>query len=351
MNNSNDPMKEREWSETWGESRNKEASQDLRKAGNSGVRFGGSIVLTALIAALLVTALGSLPITPSFDGIVFPSTVPAASGSPIPTTPIVEVPSTAPELLAPAVAPAMGLVTTWSEDATTINAGACGYSGSGALLAGGYVLTASHVITANYSNKVPADCDWNNVLVMFVRSVEEAPYYWYKAIIVADDPDRDVALLKINEPIDDAPPISTLPALTVYSEPGAPTLGMQLIFMGYPGIGGETLSLSLGMVSGYDHLQSGVRTLKTDAVLAGGSSGGPGIDARGRIVGIVMQAGSPSANDIIDCRPYDTNGNGRIDSADSCMQVGGQFVTLLDSREIVAFLTETGHQELIGSGK
>jgi S1-C subfamily serine protease len=246
----------------------------------------------------------------------------------------------------------MGLVTTWSEDANSINAAACGYAGSGVLLSGGYVLTASHVVTADYSEEVPAECNWSNVLVMFIKSVESAPDYWYKATIVADDPIRDVALLQITEAIDTAPPISSLPALTVYNEIGAPTLGMQLLFMGYPGIGGETLSLSVGMVSGYDRLVSGVRTIKTDAVLAGGSSGGPGIDALGRVVGIVMQAGSPSASDIIDCRPvYDTNGDGQVDDSDACMQVGGQFVTILDSREFVEFLTEEGHADLINGGR
>ena len=352
MSGWNDPSQQRpEWSDPWGDGRDQEASRDFKRARSAGARIGGTLVAAAIGAIIAVSALRSLPPLPSFDGIVFPSA--AAGASPTPQSSTANLlPSTPPELLASAVAPAMGLVTTWSEDANSINAAACGYAGSGVLLSGGYVLTASHVVTADYSEEVPAECNWSNVLVMFIKSVESAPDYWYKATIVADDPIRDVALLQITEAIDTAPPITSLPALTVYNEIGAPTLGMQLLFMGYPGIGGETLSLSVGMVSGYDRLVSGVRTIKTDAVLAGGSSGGPGIDALGRVVGIVMQAGSPSASDIIDCRPvYDTNSDGQVDDSDACMQVGGQFVTILDSREIVEFLTEEGHADLINGGR
>lgn len=339
-----------DWSDPWGDGRDQEAARDFRRAKSAGARFGATLIVAAIGAAIAVTAIRSLPPLPTFDGIVFPSV--AAGGSPVIAAASGSLlPSTPPELLAPAIAPAMGLVTTWSEDSAGVNAAACGFSGSGVLLADGYVLTASHVIEADYTGTVPADCNWGNILVMFIKNVENAPDYWYKATIIADDPVRDVALLHISAPVFDAPAISSLPALTVYAEPGPPTLGMQLIFMGYPGIGGNTLSLSVGMVSGYDQLESGVKTLKTDAVLAGGSSGGPGVDALGRVVGIVMQAGSPSANDFIDCRPYDTNGNGRIDAADSCMQVGGQFVTLLDSREIVTFLTEQGHPELVNGAR
>jgi hypothetical protein len=73
----------------------------------------------------------------------------------------------------------MGLVTTWSEDAGYINPAPCGFAGSGVLLAGGYVLTASHVIAADYSADVPAECDWDNILVMFIKCVEAAPDHWY----------------------------------------------------------------------------------------------------------------------------------------------------------------------------
>ena len=352
MSGWNDPSPNRpEWSDPWGDSRDQEASRDFKRARSAGARIGATLIAATFGAVIAVTVLRSLPPLPTFDGIVFPSAAVGASPNPQSSAAAL-LPSTPPELLAPAVAPAMGLVTTWSEDAGYINPAPCGFAGSGVLLAGGYVLTASHVITADYSGDVPPECDWDNILVMFIKSVEAAPDHWYKAILVADDPDRDVALLQITEAIEDAPDISSLPALTVYAEPGPPTLGMQLLFMGYPGIGGDTLSLSVGMVSGYDQLESGVRTLKTDAVLAGGSSGGPGIDALGRIVGIVMQAGSPSASDIIDCRPlYDTNNDGEVDDSDECYQVGGQFVTLLDSREIVNFLNEVGHPELVSGGR
>ena len=338
----------RDWDSTWGDGRDQEAKQDFARARKTGVRVAGTLLVAALGAAIAVTVLSALPPLPSFTGIVFPSQSatqqPAASGA-------VSIPSAAPALVAAAVAPAMALVTTWSEDSSGLTPGACGFSGSGALLANGYVLTANHVIAEDNSIDVPAACDWENVLVMFIDSAEDAPSRAYKAEIVATDERRDVALLKITEAVAGAPDISTLPALTIYSETNSPTLGMQLVFMGYPGVGGDTLSLSTGMVSGYDQLKDGTRTLKTDAVLSGGSSGGPGIDGTGRIVGIVMQAGSPSASDFTDCRPYDTNGNGYIDANDGCMQVGGQFVTLLDCREIVTFLTENGHADLVNGGR
>ena len=337
------------WQKTWGEERDTQASKDFGRARQIGVRAGSVLLAAGLGAAIAVNLLRAVPALPTFPGIVFPSAAPGSTFTAAPS--FTALPVTEPGRLAGAIAPAIGEVAHWRESGGSISAFACGVSGSGALLAGGYVLTAAHVINEDYTSDTPAGCNFRDVVVMFVNNIEKAPDFWYKAEIVAKDVNRDVAVLRITDPIDSAPPIASLPALTVYNQGSAAPVGSQLVFLGYPGIGGNTLSLSVGIVSGYDQLADGVRTIKTDAVLAGGSSGGPGVDGDGRIVGIVLQAGTPSAQSIADCRQYDSNGDGQITAADNCRQVGGQFVTILDSREIVTFLTEKNLAALISGNR
>ena len=120
MSGWNDPSLDRpEWSDPWGDGRDQEASRDFKRARSVGARIGGTLVAAAVGAIIAVNVLRSLPPLPTFDGIVFPSAAVGASDNPQSSAAAL-LPSTPPELLAPAVAPAMGLVTTWSEDATYI---------------------------------------------------------------------------------------------------------------------------------------------------------------------------------------------------------------------------------------
>lgn len=106
-------------------------------------------------------------------------------------------------------------------------------------------------------------------------------------------------------------------------------LGDPLTILGYPGIGGDTITLTRGDVGGFtrDSMYGDRGFIKTSATIAGGNSGGLGADSSGALVAVPSRAGfgaSVQDTPIVDCRYLaDTNGDGRIDNNDSCVPVGG----------------------------
>jgi S1-C subfamily serine protease len=113
-----------------------------------------------------------------------------------------------------------------------------------------------------------------------------------RARIVGTDPDADVALLRIEGGG------VTLRPLPLGSSEGL-RVGEPVVAMGSPF--GERQSLSVGVISGLDRtIQSLTRfqisgAIQTDAAINRGISGGPLLDARGRVVGINAQTSSDGA--------------------------------------------------------
>jgi S1-C subfamily serine protease len=105
-------------------------------------------------------------------------------------------------------------------------------------------------------------------------------------------PDVDLALLKCDTDLDGRPwaPASggpTWPALV-----GAPrsdlSPGQRLWVLGYPDVGGGSLTILQGLVEGFTSEDGtlGKDYIKTDAALSHGSSGGPVVDDAGDLVGV-----------------------------------------------------------------
>jgi hypothetical protein len=120
-------------------------------------------------------------------------------------------------------------------------------------------------------------------------------------------------------------------------------IGDRLRILGYPGIGGETITLTEGAISGFT-LERGVNGrawIKTDATIAGGNSGGLGANSEGELVGIptIVTSGSEYGQSV-DCRALaDTDRDGDIDSEDSCVPVGG-FINALRPINLASPLIE-----------
>ena len=106
------------------------------------------------------------------------------------------------------------------------------------------------------------------------------------ATIVGVDPDSDVALLRID------PAGLTLRPLPLGSS-GALKVGAPVVAIGSPY--GEPQSLSVGVISGLDRSIDSLTgfsidgAIQTDAAINRGNSGGPLVDARGRVLGINSQ--------------------------------------------------------------
>src|SRR4030065_1371770 len=94
-------------------------------------------------------------------------------------------------------------------------------------------------------------------------------------------------------------------------------IGDHLRVLGYPGIGGETITFTEGAVSGFtsERAVEGRAWIKTDATIAGGTSGGMAVNSAGQLIGVPTRAsGGSTEGGIVDCRPGgDTNRAGLID--------------------------------------
>jgi hypothetical protein len=103
-------------------------------------------------------------------------------------------------------------------------------------------------------------------------------------------------------------------------------IGDNIRVLGYPEIGGETITFTNGSVSGFT-AQAGIgdrALIKTDATIAGGNSGGAAVNADGELIGIPTKARASESGPAVDCRPLaDTNADGAVDASDNCVPIGG----------------------------
>ncbi len=198
------------------------------------------------------------------------------------------------------------------------------WTGSGSILTpDGLILTNAHVASDPDPQYRP---DALGVAIT-VRS-DDAPELRYLAEIRAIDYDLDLALIQIVSDLSGNPVDPRQLGLTYVplGDSDALELGDLLHILGYPGIGGETITFTEGVVSGFTR-EPGVEGrayIKTDATIAGGNSGGLAANLNGEIIGVPTQVGYGGAERFADCRYLaDTNGDGYINENDNCIPVGG----------------------------
>jgi S1-C subfamily serine protease len=169
---------------------------------------------------------------------------------------------------------APGVVTVRSNSGATDSRAALG---SGFVLDGeGYIATNAHVVRGDPPELTRA----STVYVKFVDG-NTVP-----AKVVGDDLNADVALLKVN------PAGLTLTPLPLGSSADL-TVGAPVAAIGSPF--GESQSLSVGVISATGRDIESLTAFKignaiqTDAAINHGNSGGPLLDARGRVIGINSQ--------------------------------------------------------------
>lgn len=179
-----------------------------------------------------------------------------------------------------------------------------------------FVVTNSHVVEAD------DNCSPDFFEIWVAASGNTTLSYAHTAEVLDSDTQTDIAILRIKD-------LGSNPAFLLPVEPASGAqIGTDLLVMGFPDIGGESLTVSKGIVSGFIDLD-GVPWVKTDAASSGGSSGGPALTVDRQLIGLVSQAGVSSGGEVVDCRIVaDTNGDGSINARDSCVPVGAG-VTLL----------------------
>ena len=194
------------------------------------------------------------------------------------------------------------------------------FSGSGSLISSdGLILTNAHVL------ELDQRCPYDTIGVAVLDRSDQAPELLYIADLLVIDNSLDLAVVKIADDLDGEAVDVEFPFLQL-GDSQAIGLGDQLRVLGYPGIGGDTITLTRGAVSGFTEERAieGRAWIKTDATISGGNSGGSAVDADGRLIGVPTLAASGANVDPTDCRVIqDTNGDGFLDSNDSCIPIGG----------------------------
>ncbi|MDP9302707.1 MAG: serine protease, partial [Actinomycetota bacterium] len=193
--------------------------------------------------------------------------------------------------------------------------------GSGTVISkDGLILTNAHVATP--------DPLWgiDDLVIAVTERPREAPVPMYHADVVASDPDLDLALLRPVTTLDGDPYTpGDLRPVTI-GDSGDVRLGDKIWVLGYPSIGGTTVTITDGLVSGFnsDANVEGRAWIKTDATIAGGNSGGMALNKDGELIGVPTIAGATVGMDVTDCRRIqDTNQDGLLNEHDSCIPIGG----------------------------
>ncbi len=169
-----------------------------------------------------------------------------------------------------------------------------GWTGSGTIVDdAGTILTNAHV--ALEGDGVAARPAW--VLVYLTVDARQAPRPAFYARAQVFDPALDLALLRPEYDLDgravDLAAHDLRPLPIAESEVA---FGEEIRNIGYPGIGGDLITLTSGRVAGFEADPANASLgsdgwVKTDATLGGGVSGGTSINAKGELVGIPTEIG------------------------------------------------------------
>ena len=198
-----------------------------------------------------------------------------------------------------------------------------GWTGSGSIISpDGLILTNAHVVMPD--RYFPVDA----LVVAFTVAEDQPPHKMYYAQVIQADEQLDIAVIQLTTDLNNAPidyESLNLPYIPLGNADDL-RLGDQVTILGYPGIGGATITLTRGEVSGFtSEAGRGARAfIKTTATIAGGNSGGLAADPNGFLIGIPTQLGYGGEDQFVDCRVLaDTNRDGFVDDRDNCVPTGG----------------------------
>lgn len=132
----------------------------------------------------------------------------------------------------------------------------------------------------------------------------QLPVLTYVAQFLAGNPDQDVAVIKIIQYVDSDQPLPEelplVPAVLLDSD--VVEIGEEVNILGFPGLGGDTVTFTEGAISGFQD-DDGDRVsdwFKTSALINAGNSGGTAVNERGEMIGVPSGSRSGGAD-----RPQD----------------------------------------------
>jgi S1-C subfamily serine protease len=169
--------------------------------------------------------------------------------------------------------------------------------GSGTIISkDGLILTNAHVAMPSapglgvYESDPTPPVDPEDLVVALVGAEDQPAVPTYRASVISADGYLDAAVIRIDRDFDGnriSPASLDLPTVPL-GDSDAVRVGDPLTVVGFPGIGGNTLSLSSGRASGFlGDGRIGPRAwIKTDAVVSQGNSGGLAANEAGEVIGV-----------------------------------------------------------------
>jgi V8-like Glu-specific endopeptidase len=154
--------------------------------------------------------------------------------------------------------------------------------GSGTIISeDGLVLTNNHVVADE--NNPEKTKDVFNVCVLQSED-DKVPACKYVANLVSRNENMDIALLQIEDKDIFGYNVGEFEFME-YEDATSPDVGDEIYAVGYPSIGDDSLTITKGIVSGYEEA-NGYQYIKTDTNISPGNSGGAALDSRGELIGI-----------------------------------------------------------------
>ena len=198
-----------------------------------------------------------------------------------------------------------------------------GWTGSGSIISSdGLILTNAHVVLSDKFYDV------KGLVVALTTNPDYPAEPRYRAEIMQVNDALDLAVIRITTDLDGNPvdyATLNLPAIPL-GDSDALELGGDLTILGYPDIGGATITLTSGKVGGFT-AEGGIGQrafIKTSATISGGNSGGLAVNQNQELIGVPTQLGYGGDDQYIDCRVLaDTNRDGIVDDSDGCIPTGG----------------------------
>jgi S1-C subfamily serine protease len=155
------------------------------------------------------------------------------------------------------------------------------WSGSGFVVGDGSMVVTNAHVAAPGSKDSYLEKQCTNLKVGYTTDDRKAPSIFRNAQVLEISEREDLALLKVNDPLKGVKSLELQNAQL--------SIGDSLTVFGYPALGGETITVSNGVVSGFDS-SGGSELIKISAVINSGNSGGPVIDKDNKVIGVASAA-------------------------------------------------------------
>ncbi len=171
------------------------------------------------------------------------------------------------------------------------------YSGSGTIIdSKGIILTNKHVVTDEHGGII------ETCFVGFMELINQEPNFGTQnnpnlaeVKYYTTNSDMDAAILYLNNPTN-----KTYPYINIWdSNSDTLTFGDKLEVIGFPSIGGSTITYTSGDFSGFGSSSDGTENyIKTTAPLEHGNSGGASYNSKGQFIGIPSMVVSGTLNSL-----------------------------------------------------